>query len=221
MKKQATLSPARTESMQTPDKFWDKRSKSYDRTIQRHDAIYEERIRKTVSLLKETDVVLDFACATGEITLDIAPHVRRIHGCDVSEKMINLAMNKMQERPVENITFSRSDAFSERLASHSFSAITAFNIFHLLDDAPAVLNRLHELLAPGGLLISETPCLGERSWAVRSCIWIAVAVLSGPKIRNFTVVDLESFLANQSFEILETKILHERNKTQWIVARKV
>ena len=207
--------------MQPPDTFWDKRSKKYDDAIRDHDAIYEKRIQKARSLLKGTDVVLDFACATGEISLDVAPHVSQVHGIDLSEKMIELANNKARERQIDNISFGRTDAFDQRLANQSFSAIMAFNIFHLLDDAPKVLDRLHDLLAPSGLLISETPCLGKRNWIIRSLIKFAVFIGLAPMIRDMMVADLESLVSSQNFEILETEISDEKKGVQWVLARKV
>lgn len=114
------------------DAFWDKKSKRYDDAVQNHDAIYERRNQRTKSLLKKTDVVLDFACATGEIALDVAPHVKQVHGIDLSEKMIERAHEKARERRIDNVSFSRTDVFDPRLASRSFSAIMALNIFHLL-----------------------------------------------------------------------------------------
>jgi len=208
-------------AMQPPDTFWDKRSKKYDDDIQNHDAIYEKRNQKTKSLLKETDVVLDFGCATGEITMDIAPHVRQVLGIDISEKMIAFANKKALERQIDNIRFSQIDIFDKSLVNHSFSAIMALNIFHLLDDAPKALARLYDLLAPGGLLISETPCLGERNWIIRSLIKFAVAVRLAPMILDLTVADLESLVSSQNFKILETKIWDKKNSVQWILARKV
>jgi len=208
-------------AMQPPDTFWDKRSKKYDDDIQNHDSIYEKRSQKTKSLLKETDTVLDFACATGEISLDIASHVPQVLGIDLSEKMIALANKKGREHQIDNVSFSQIDIFDQRLTNHSFSAIMAFNIFHLLDDAPKVLDRLHDLLAPGGLLISETPCLGERNWIIRSLIKFAVKVGLAPMILNLTVADLESLVSSQNFKILETKIWDKKNSVQWILARKV
>lgn len=207
--------------MRPTDTFWDNRSKKYNDNIQNHNAYYEKRIQKTKSLLKETDVVLDFACATGEIGLDIAAHVQQVHGIDLSEKMIELAKKKARDRQIDNISFSRADAFDQRLVSQSFSAIMAFNIFHLLDDAPKVLNRLHDLLAPGGFLISETPCLGERNWIIRSLIKFAVTIGMAPMIRDFTIADLESLVSGQNFKILETKIWDEKNGVQWILGSKM
>ena len=201
--------------------FWDKRSKKYDDNIKKHDSIYEKTIDHTKSLLNNSDVVLDFACASGEMSLDIAPHVQRVHGIDQSIKMIELANQKARDRQVDNIIFDQIDAFDQRLVSNSFSAVVAFNIFHLLEDTPKVLARLNDLLPTEGLLISQTPCLGERSWFLRSLISLAQKLRIAPTIRSLTIAELESLVSNSNFEIFETKIWDEKNAVQWIVARKI
>jgi len=201
--------------------FWDKRSQKYDDDIKKHDSLYEKSISNTTSLLTSSDVVLDFGCASGEMSLDIAPHVQRVHGIDPSVKMIELANQKALDRRADNITFDHIDAFDQRLSSNSFSAIVAFNVFHLLDDAPKVLAQLHDLLAAGGLLISQTPCLGERSWFFRSLISVLQKVGIAPLILSLTIAELESLVSSSDFEIFETKIWDEKNALQWIVARKI
>jgi len=203
------------------DVFWDKRSKKYDEEIKQHDAIYSKTINRTNSLLKDSDVVLDFACASGEMSLDLAPHVQRVHGIDLSVKMIELANQKARDRQVNNINFDQMDAFDQRLVSNSFSAIIAFNIFHLLDDAPKALARLNDLLPQGGLLISQTPCLGERNRLFKSLINIAQKLGIAPPILSLSIAELESLVSSSNFEISETKIWDEKNAVQWIVARKV
>ena len=200
--------------------FWDKRSQKYDDDIKKHDSLYEKSISNTTSLLTSSDVVLDFGCASGEMSLDIAPHVQRVHGIDPSVKMIELANQKARDRRADNITFDHIDAFDQRLSSNSFSAVVAFNVFHLLDDAPKVLARLHDLLEAGGLLISQTPCLGERSWFFRSFIRLLQKLGIAPPILSLTVAELESLVATSDFEISETKIWDEEMAVQWIVARK-
>ncbi len=201
--------------------FWDKRSKRYDDRIKKHDSLYEKTIDSAKSLLTNSDVVLDFACASGEMSLDIAPHVQRVHGIDLSVKMIELANQKARDRQVANINFDQMDAFDQRLVSKSFSAIIAFNIFHLLDDAPKVLARLNDLLAAGGLLISQTPCLGERSWFFRSFISLVQKLGLAPTIRSLTITELEPLVSSSNCEICETKMWDEKNAVQWMVARKI
>ncbi len=207
--------------MHQHETFWDKRSKHYDDNVKKHDSLYEKTIDSTKSLLTNSDVVLDFACASGEMSLDIAPHVQRVHGIDQSIKMIELANQKARDLQVDNINFDQIDAFDQRLVSNSFSAVIAFNIFHLLDDAPKVLARLNDLLAAGGLLISQTPCLDEWSWFFRSFISLVQKLGLAPTIRSLKIAELESLVSSSIFEISETEIWDEKNAVQWVVARKL
>jgi trans-aconitate methyltransferase len=92
---------------------------------------------------------------------------------------------------------------------------------HLVDDAQKVLARLNDLMAAGGLLITQTPCLGERGWFFRLLIGLAQKMGVAPYIRSLTITELESLVSASDFEILETKIWDEKNGIQWIVARKI
>jgi ubiquinone/menaquinone biosynthesis C-methylase UbiE len=199
--------------------FWDKRSEKYDDRIRQHDSLYEKTLDRARSLLTDSDVVLDFACATGEWSLDLAASVARVHGIDSSARMIELAQRKAEDRQVQNVVFDRMDALDPRLAPESFSAIVGFNIFHLLDDPPAVLARLHDLLKPEGLLISKTPCLGEWNLFLRSLIVLAQRVGFVPTVRSFKFPELQS-LVSRRFEILEVETWDAKSRTQWVVARK-
>ncbi len=90
--------------------------------------------------------------------------------------------------------------YRKSIANTKSSAIIAFNIFHLVDNATNVLARLNDLLAAGGLLISQTPCLGERSWAVQLLIDFAQRLGLAPSIRSFTIPELESLVSSGNFD---------------------
>jgi SAM-dependent methyltransferase len=200
--------------------FWDNRSGSYDDRIKQHDATYVKTIESTRSLLTKSDMVLDFGCASGEISLDLAPFVQQLLGIDYSAGMIELANQKARDRRVNNVSFNQGDAFEPGLTNNSFSAIIAFDVFHLVDDLAILLARLNDLLAPGGLLISQTPCLSERGWFFRSIIGLAQKLGLVPEIRSLTFADLEHLVSGQGFELVETEIWDEKTSTHWIVARK-
>ncbi|NEW06798.1 methyltransferase domain-containing protein [Paenibacillus sp. SYP-B3998] len=57
-----------------------------------------------------------------------------------------------------NINYAHSTIFDERYKKGSFDVILVFHVLHLLEDEHIVLQRINELLKPGGLLISATPC---------------------------------------------------------------
>ncbi len=200
-------------------KFWDQRSKKYDDAIKDDDSGYKKTIEATIALLNTSDVVLDLGCASGEIGLDIAPHVARVFGVDTSAKMIELAKDKVCRTQINNAQFEQADAFDQQLDDVSFSAVLALNIFHLVDDIPNVLSRLRNLLPPGGLLISQTPCLGERGWFFRALIGALQKVGVAPVISELRIHDLESLVLSSGFHIVETTVWDEKDAVQWIVAR--
>lgn len=89
------------------------------------------------------------------------------------------------------------------------------------DDAHKVLARLNDLMAAGGLLITQTPCLGERGLFFRLLISLAQKVGIAPYIRSLTITELELLVSSSEFHILASEIWDEKNAVQWIVARKI
>lgn len=200
--------------------FWDKRSLSYDEGIQNHDGAFDQTIASTKSLLSPSDIVLDVGCASGEYSLDLAPHVQHIHGIDVSQKMIELADQKALHRQINNIRFCQMDVLDPSLTEQSFSIVIAFNVLHLVDDIPQVLSRLHSLLKPGGLIISQTPCLEQMGFILRGFIGLAQKVGLAPKVLSLSSCRLEQLLSHHQFAIEENKPWDVQHVTQWIIARK-
>ena len=201
--------------------FWDKRSATYDRSVQKDPSFYDKTIDSLGTLLNESDVVLDFACATGELSVSVAPYVQRVQGIDLSSKMIESAKQKARDRQVNNVSFQQGEVFDSTLEDGAFSVVMAFYIFHLVDEPAKVLARLNALLPSGGLLISKTPCLGDWNWFLRSLVVLAQKIGLAPPIHSFRVADVEALITNTQFEIVETKIWDKKSTVQWIVAKKI
>ena len=200
--------------------FWDKRSKQYDDAIGKHDAPFDKTIERARALLSGSDVLLDFGCGTGEFSVELAPYVEQVHGIDTSAGMIDLARKKARSRHTDNVIFDQKDLFDRSLASRTFSSALAFSVLHLVDDMSAVLARLNDLLETNGLLISETPCLGEKSWLFRSAIGLAQRLKLVPGVCSISGDELESLVSGNGFEILESEVWDNKHSTRWIVARK-
>ena len=201
-------------------KFWDKRAQKYNDDIEKHDAVYSQTIESTKLLLSTSDVVLDIGCASGEFSLDVAPRVQRVHGIDTSSNMIAMATEKASERSLDNVAFNSTDVFDRSLDAHGYTAVLAFNFLHLVEDIHAVLGRINKLLPTGGLLISQTPCLGERGLLFKMFVGFAQKVKLAPPILSLTVRELEAEIAGADFDIAESKDWDPKNAIHWIVARK-
>ena len=205
--------------MNRSEKFWDRMANNYDRVEKKDEQTYIKIIEKTKMYLKISDIVLDYGCGTGLISNEIADNVKVIRAIDISSKMIEIAKRKADGRKIKNIDYAHSTIFDERYKRGSFDVILVFYILHLLEDPHKVMQRINELLKPGGLIISTTPCMGEKTFL---SILLSLVSKIGliPKIRSFKISELEDLIANVNFEIVETECLNQSGQQYFIVAKK-
>jgi ubiquinone/menaquinone biosynthesis C-methylase UbiE len=203
--------------MDRSEKFWDRISKNYDQQDDQYDQAYYEKIN---NFLEPSDTVLDFACGTGSFSILISDNVKEIHAIDISSKMLKIAQRKADEGAISNINFLHSTIFDERLKRESYEVILAFNILHLLEDTPKVMQRINFLLKPGGYFISDTPCLGEK----KSFVGVVTVLISKlhilPYVNNFSIDELIGSIEVGNFQIIETEKLSQTPPTMLIVAKK-
>lgn len=199
--------------------FWDKTASKYDQLEKKDEQTYTHIIKRTKTHLKISDIVMDYGCGTGLISNEIAEDVKEIHAIDISSKMIEIAAKKAKERNITNINYAHSTIFDERHKKDSLDVILAFHVLHLLEDEQIVLQRMIELLKPGGLLISATPCVGEKPF-LRNLLSLAGRVGLVPKIRSFKIRHLVDTIKEANFTIVESDCLKKSSQEYFIVGRK-
>lgn len=209
--------------MKMNPRFWDKVAAKYAAQAVSNPDAYEQTLERVVSYLKPTDRVLELGCGTGSTALKLAPHAGSILATDFSGGMIAQADAKPS---AGNVQFLQADAFSPTLKDGSFDLVMGFNLFHLVENVDAVMARAHGLLAPGGLFISKSPCLGERSLGLKFGILkrlIPVMQLVGkaPFVRFETIAELDAKIARAGFEIVETGNYPVRPPNHFVVARRL
>jgi 2-polyprenyl-3-methyl-5-hydroxy-6-metoxy-1,4-benzoquinol methylase len=204
------------------EKFWDFLARGYDRTPD--DPSGREDLEAILRYLHPDDVVLEFACGTGTLAIELAGRVREIQAIDISSRMLAIAAAKASKRQVENIRFSQATIFDEVLGMEAYDVVMAFNILHLLENTPAVLQRIHTLLKPGGIFISSTPCLGERTSFIRNILF-SFLLLPGkagiiPPIRAFPVDELRQLIRGSNFNPVQTNIFYDEAPSFFMIAKK-
>jgi 2-polyprenyl-3-methyl-5-hydroxy-6-metoxy-1,4-benzoquinol methylase len=206
--------------MKKSEKFWDKSASKFDQAGKKDEQTYIRIIDRTKKYLKPSDTVLDFGCGTGLISNDIADSVKFIHAIDISSKMIEIAKSKADNRKIQNIFYTHSTIFDERHIKGSFDVILAFYILHLLQDTKKTIQRINDLLKPGGYVISIIPCIGEKIF-----LNILLSILSKigliPDIKSFKANELEDIIANGNFQTIENERLHQGIPQYFIAAKKI
>ncbi len=145
--------------MATGPRFWNRVARRYERLRISDVAAWEARLERTREYFTPESEVLEIGCGTGTAAVLHAPHVRRIRAVDFSQDMIAIARDKARGAGVDNIDFEIGSLEDLDAAPESFDVILAMSILHLLDNRREAIARLFELLRPGGVLVSSTPCL--------------------------------------------------------------
>lgn len=164
-------------------------------------------VEATRKYLKPSDQLLDFGCGPGNLTLALAKDVQSIHAMDISAGMIAVAKQGAAEQHIENIDFSQSSIFDPAFEKESFDVILAFNVLHYMEEVSEEIQRIHDLLKPGGLFISSTACMKEK----KSFLKVLMSVLTGvgivPKMQFYGISELEGIIENSHFKLIETQKL--------------
>lgn len=186
-------------------RFWDRSSRRYARSRISDQAGYERTLERTGALLKPDDCVLELGCGTGTTALRLAGRVESYLATDISAGMIAIADEKLSASPVAGLAFRTATA--ETLASEAtrFDTVLGFNYLHLVRDLAGTLRSIHALLAPGGLFISKTPCLGDMNPLIQLALPVMRAVGQAPYAGVFGAQHLSGLIAAAGFEVVATE----------------
>lgn len=212
--------------MSKSEKFWDQAASNYDTTEEKFEFIHRRSRENTRRYLKDTDIVLDYGCGTGTTACEISDLVKSVRAIDISTGMIEIAKGKAAISGVVNVNFEQADIFDEEFENVSFDVVLAFNMLHTVPDPESVVQRTVELLKPGGLFISVTPCLGGKKSALISLqillvrALLKVGVIPVP-IRQIKSADLDNLMDDERLQVIETEEIFMGASSYFMVAKKV
>jgi len=205
----------------SPEKFWDLISARYAASPISDQAAYETKIETIKAYLSPEDVVLDIGCGTGTQCGDLAGHVEQVTGIDISAKLLAIAEQRKAERKLDNVEFIKTSLYDERLQAECFDIVMAFYVLHFFEDLDAVVKRIHALLKPGGLFISETACLGEKNQMAGKLVRFAGRLGFLPKINLLTTRQLQQAMQQAGFILVDKVLFSESNAEYTLFARKL
>ncbi len=104
--------------------------------------------------LDSTSEVVDLGCGTGQFTLAVAPHCRRVVGVDVSPVMLAQLQTRLSAGRFGNVQVVRAGFLTYRHDGAPVDFVySRYALHHLPDFWKALaLQRIRQLLRPGGIL---------------------------------------------------------------------
>ncbi len=203
--------------------FWDRTSRKYATACIADQAGYERTLDRTRAQLGPDDRVLELGCGTGTTALRLAGDVQSYLATDISAGMIAIAEEKRAAAPVPALAFRTMTAEALMPEAGQFNAVLGFNYLHLVRDLPGTLRRIHALLAPEGLFISKTPCVGDMNPLIHLVLLPAMrAIGKAPYAGVFRAAELSQHICAAGFDILaiENHATKGNDNRPYIVARK-
>jgi len=201
--------------MKDKSKFWDKQAKNFSTGASEE---IDECLQLAQGYLNDQMDVLDIGCGTGISTRKLSLIAKNVIGIDFSQKMIDMARQAtIHEKNVEYLLASIEDDQD----FGAFDIVIAFNVLHLVSNPEETLNKIHHLLKPEGLLISTTPCLGEKSYFFRLVFKILEKVGLLISVNPLTIKSLKHLIEESGLSIIDMKSISASDSNVYIVSKKL
>jgi SAM-dependent methyltransferase len=127
---------------------------------------YEDWLQPLIQHLPRNSAVLDLGCGCGiPVARELSQHFQ-VTGVDISDVQINRA-----RLLVPNARFLPADMTRIQFPSQVFAGITClYALIHVpLSEQRVLLERVHDWLSPGGLILITT---GEKAWTGTEENWL-------------------------------------------------
>ena len=187
--------------------FWDKMAFLYDF----FETVYNKKVfvglgKEVAKYIVPSDRVLECACGTGAITVQVAPFCKELLATDYSDGMLKQARKKCRQQ--NNVMFQKINILSIPYEDNSFDKVIAGNVIHLLDDPKAVMSELQRVCKPGGTLIIPT-YINNDSKSANAAAKLLELIGADFK-RQFGLESYKDFFKGMGFESVEYDVVNGR-----------
>ncbi len=200
--------------------FWDKTARRYAKQPVANPDAYEDTLARTRAYLHPTDHVLEIGCGTASTAINLAPHVATITASDFSAEMTQIGQEKVAAAGLSNVTCVQGVPGDASLGTGPYDAVIAMNLLHLLPDRAGDIQRVADILKPGGHFISKTGCLGDGAWYLWPVIKGMQLFGKAPFVAFVLKSTLRSEMEAAGFDILDTHDYPGMPGTHFLVAQK-
>lgn len=158
---------------------------------------------------RKTDVVLDFGCGVGRLSMLMSRSAEMIVGVDASSQMLAAAQARSRARGIDNVHYVRVGQDGCPLATASVDKIvTCWVLAHVSDRLlREVLGELRRVLKPSGQLVAFEQVRPRR------------ASFAGIHVQR-TVAEYTEFIASAGFRLIASRpVLRHPSYGRWLWRR--
>ena len=196
-------------------KLYHELAKWYERIF---DRFFRRRIHDTIASLEIPSGarVLELGVGTG-LSLPAYPRNCHVDAIDLSESMLNEALEKAECNNWDHIHLQQMDATNLNFPDAYFDFVNAFHLVTVVPDHQKLVREMIRVCKPGGTLVIINHFQSPRRWIAR---WVN---LIDPITRHLgwrTTLSLDQFLGDAEVSV------RKRFKTSWrslftiVIARK-
>ena len=114
--------------------------------------------------LQPNDVTLEVGIGTG-LNLPLYPPAARLIGIDLSQEMLDKAVERVQTLAMPNVTLKVMDATALDFGDNEFDKALATYTISAVPDPVAVLREMRRVVKPGGVIVILNHFRSERKFA--------------------------------------------------------
>lgn len=205
-----------------PENFWSAFAADFDKQtayIVGQDEL--AHINQQVAGLTNLGNVLELGCGTAYYTPLLAANAKTVLSSDFSAQMVHMATQKMAN--FANVTVEQVNALALPYTNQQFDSIFMANLLHVLPEPEQVIAQCYPVLKPNGKLIAlDFTTDGMRFLSRIGMTYRYLKTWGKPPkhARRLGLTDLQHVLPTNQFDITSAKLLGNRVKAAWVIARK-
>jgi len=186
-------------------RYWERHAKSYDRSMSLLGRPLARMVELTAESVRGASQVLEVAAGTGLVTRAIASSAGEVLATDYASAMVEELRARVRREGLSNVRCEQADLYSLPFEAHTFDAVIAANVLHLVPDLRGALAALVRMARPGGRIIVPTFCHDQT---VLSRLTSRVLALTGfPGHRRFTAARLRHELEATSLRVTQMEVI--------------